>query len=349
MESIHIRDLIYFDFNKAASIWSQFEGGLRERVSLAEDKTKDRTAGIRLGIPHMVEASFGTEYGNVTSVLESKILHHDLLNKIMKQLVEHRLVVKLSEELDPGVSSPEVIRAAIADKPYILAGGWGVIEDYKRISSFAGNFNDLFEFISRSSLETIKKSAEYADVQRQIDEMHQQIKTIKDVNQKSRAKTQLQLLESKIKQMMTVQLSPVEDWLVAGIQLFVNTFVPNRINFRIYPFESCPSFQVICNLKRECFVDQDLEHLLYGYGNRPNVPLAVFGLITSLPSESGYPFDPMKEFESMKLSEKVSFEKAFRNVFQAMDDLEGWMRYSRYPNVTIHPIAVSRQFQGSKE
>jgi len=349
MESMQIRDLIYFDFNKAASIWSQFEGGLRERISLTEDKTKDRTAGVKVGIPHIAEANLGIEYANITSVLESKILHHDLLNKIVKQLVEHGLVVKLSEELDPTVSSPEVIRAAIAGKPYILAGGWGVIEDYRRISSIMKNFNNLLNFISQCNLETIKKSSEYADIQRQIDEMRQQIKTIKDVNQKSKAKTQLQALESKIKQMAISQLSPVENWLIDGIQLFVDTFVPNRINFRIYPFESCPSFQIICNLKRECFVDQDLEHLLYGYGNRPNVPLAVFGLITSLPSESGHPFDPMREFESIKLSEKVSLEKAFRNIFEAMDDLEGWMRYSRYPNITIHPIAVFRQFQGLKE
>jgi hypothetical protein len=73
--------------------------------------------------------------------------------------------------------------------------------------------------------------------------------------------------------------------------------MPSRINLRIYPFPNCPSFQVLCNLKSECFLDSDLEHLLYGYGNRPNVPLAVFGLITSIPDKAKPTFDPMKEFE----------------------------------------------------
>ena len=89
----------------------------------------------------------------------------------------------------------------------------------------------------------------------------------------------------------------------------------------------------------------DLEHLVYGYGNRPNVPLTVFGLITSVPQPDESTFDPMKEFEmTVPLAERVAFEKSFRAVFGAMDGLESFVRYSRYPNVTVHPIAVYRSF-----
>jgi hypothetical protein len=92
-------------------------------------------------------------------------------------------------------------------------------------------------------------------------------------------------------------------------------------------------------------VDSDLEHLLYGYGPRPNVPLSVFGLITSLPPKNDTPFDPMKEFEGgSQLSEKEAFERGFRGVFVGMEALESMVRYSRYPNVTVHPIAVYRSF-----
>jgi len=350
MGDLAIRDLIYFDFNKAASIWSQFEGGLRERISVTEDKAKDHIAGARLGIPNIVEAKLGAEYTDSTSVMESKLPHHDLLNRIEEQLSQLGLVVNLGEQVDSTESSPETIRAIIGNKPYLLAGGWSVIEDYRRIRSITGEFNKLLKYISQCNLEAIKQSPEYAKIQRHVEEVRQQIKQIMDKNQKSNAKAQVQSLESELKQMMTPQLSSVDQWLLDGIQLWINTFMPNRINFRIYPFESCPSFQVICNLKRECFVDQDLEHLLYGYGNRPNVPMAVFGLITSIPAETGHHFDPMTEFQSNTiLSEKISFEKAFRQVFGAMDELEDWMRYSRYPNVTVHPIAVFRQFQGFKE
>jgi hypothetical protein len=114
-------------------------------------------------------------------------------------------------------------------------------------------------------------------------------------------------------------------------------FVKNRSR----AFPECTSFQVLCNLKRECFIDSDLEHLLYGYGNRPNVKLAVFGLITSIPAIGGSTFDPLREFsERTNLSPEEAFEHAFRAVFGAMDGLEAFVRYSRYPNITVHPLAV---------
>jgi hypothetical protein len=73
--------------------------------------------------------------------------------------------------------------------------------------------------------------------------------------------------------------------------------------------------------------------------------LAVFGLITSLPPEGDLPFDPMTEFtQSAELSPQEIFENAFRGVFIGMEGLESFFRYSRYPNVTIHPIAVYRSF-----
>lgn len=346
MTQSQIRDLIYFDFDKAASIWSQFEGGLRERVSVSEDTSKDESAGVSLGIPKIAEARLGLERTASQSVLESKLLHHDLLNKVEEQLTQTGLVVDLGEEVQPSETYAETIRAAIGTKPYLKAAGWSVFEDYRQILSITERFNELLDFISKCSLQAIKQTPEYLELQQQIDEARQDIKNLTDRNQKAVARSRLKALEANLEQVATPELYAIEQWLLDGLKLWINTFVPNRINFRIYPFESCPSFQVICNLKRECFVDQDLEHVLYGYGKRPNVLLAVFGLITSLPAEAGHPFNPMAEFEEMlDIPDKVAFEKAFRDVFGAMDQFEDWMRYSRYPNVTVHPIAVFREFQ----
>jgi hypothetical protein len=55
----------------------------------------------------------------------------------------------------------------------------------------------------------------------------------------------------------------------------------------------------------------------------------------------------MKEFESdTALPEHIAFEKAFRAMFGAMEGMESFVRYSRYPNVTVHPVAVYRSFSG---
>lgn len=341
-----VRDLIYFDFDKAASIWSQFSGGLRERVSDTEDKMREQKAGAKIGIPKIVEANLGAEWIQKTTTLETKVLHHDLLNHLEIRLREIRLVADLMETVDITESSPEMIRSAIAERPYVIAEGWGAIEDYQRILKVIEKFNDLTEFISTSGRETFKQTEEYKILKSQIAEIRANINREKDRNKREAAKSQVAAIEKQLENPTGDSINKVEQWLIDGIQLWTNTFMPKRINLRIFPFENCPSFQIICNLKRECFVDQDLEHLLYGYGNFPNVPLGVLGLITSIPAQTASKFDPLAEFaDETNLTDKTRFESAYRGLFTALDGLEDFVRYSRYPNVTVHPIAVYRHFK----
>ncbi len=342
-----IRDLLYLDFDKAASIWSQFEEGLLERVSVTEDVGKDRAAGTKFGLPGVAEANLGVDYLQKRSTLQSKTLHHDLLNRVETRLKADQLVTDLSDG-DLAFTSVDAIRSAIGDRPYLRAEGDSVIEDYRRILAIGEKFNEIVQFISKASQESVKKSAAYSELQDMIATEEVSAAQIGDRNQRSAKKTQLKLMRQKLDQLLTPQLSPVDGWLIDGMRHFVNTFMPSRINFRIYPFQNYPSFQVLCNLKRDCFVDSDLDHLLYGYGNRPNVPLAVFGLITSLPPQNPRSFDPLKEFrDTPGLAQTEAFEQGFRGVFAGMEALEATVRFSRYPNVTVHPIAVYRSFHSS--
>ena len=74
--------------------------------------------------------------------------------------------------------------------------------------------------------------------------------------------------------------------------------------------------------------------------------MAIFGLITSIPPQSGNTFDPLAEFEeNTSMSREMHFEKAFRGMFDAMEGMESFVKYSRYPNITVHPIAVFRPFR----
>jgi hypothetical protein len=340
-----VRDLVYLDFDKASSIWSQFEGGLRERVSITADDGKGQSMGVKFGIPKVAEATLGADYVQKRSTLETKVLHHDVLNRVDAELSGHGLVIDVSKTIDESEAEPENIRNAIGSTPYVKATGQCVIEDYPRILSICEKYNDIIKFIGKCGMQSIEQSPEYLELQSQIEDARNRIGSIKDRNQKAVEKQKLKALESTIGDMGAEQLRGVEQWLLDGIKLWINTFMPTRINFRTYPLPACPSFQVLCNLKRECFVDQDPEHLLYGYGNRPNVALTVFGLVTSIPPKEEDLFDPMTEFaDESKLDEKVVFEKAFRAIFGAMDEIEAFVRYSRYPNITVHPIAIYRSF-----
>lgn len=345
-----IRDILYFDLDKAASILSQFEWGLIDQISITQDESKNQSTGAELGIPQIAGINVEVDNQKKYSFFETKKLHHDILNRIEMQLTQAELVVDLSSSLKKDENSPDRIREVIGEKPYVKALGWSVIEDYQREMAIINHLNEIVGFINQSQMLSMKQSSEYIDLQTQIETKRQEINLIKDNNKKILEKTKLKTLESQLEKILVqaVESQGFEQWMIDGISKWIETFMPNRINFRIYPFDNVPTFQVLCNLKRDCFVDQNLEHLLYGYGNRPNVPLAVFGLITSIPPKEKKPFDPMAEFDNNN-SQDVAFEKVFRQLFTLMEGFESQVRFSRYPNITIHPIAVFREFDFSSD
>lgn len=342
---MNIRDLIYFDTEKAASIWSQTQGGLLEKISITEETTSEDKGGASLGIPNLLKLDLGISEGSKGSILETKIIHHDLLTKLESELAKLNLIIDINKTIKPDETDPQKIRETIGTKPYLQAEGWAILEDYRKISKIASRFNEITEFIKKCAIQDVCDSSEYKEIQKQIDDTKQQVNIEKDRNKKALMRQQIKEIESKLKIMQNIDLDKVDDWLLEGIQKWIEIYMPNRINFRIYPIISCPSFQVLCNLKADCFVDQDLEHLLYGYGYRPNIQLSTFGLITSIPPKGELPFDPMTEFKEENINDKLKMEEAFRNMFKAMDEMEDYVRYSRYPNVTIHPIAVFRNIK----
>lgn len=350
----NIRDLVYFDLDKAMSIWSQFEGGKLEHFSNLTEETEGINGGAEASIPSIIKINMGARTSGRNLKEELKVLHHDLLEKVEERLSKVGLLSDLAVFSPNPTSDVNEIHDFIGKSAYLKVEGKSVIEDYRRISAISEKFNELSKFISRSAIESIKKSPEYLEIKAQFEQAQSEVQAISDRNERSRQKQSLKLLEQKLENMLKSDLGVVDQWILDGMQLWIKTFMPTRINFRIYPYEDFPSFQVICNLKSDCFIDQDLQHLLYGYGHRPNVPLTVTGLITSMPPLGGYNFDPLIEFENNEQNFEIEeseeenrkvFEKAFRKVFSAMEGIEDFVRYSRYPNVTVHPIAVYRNLK----
>jgi len=350
MEATPLRDLLYFDVEKASSIYSQFEWGQLQSTSIAEEDTSGSEASASLSIPQVASASAGLDRGERRTVLQTRVIHHDLLNRLEHHLEQAGLLVDLNQALPGETSSPDDIRKPMESAPYVRATGWSVIEDYKRIGEISQRFNDLIEFVARSARQNAKKTPQYAELEASLAEQRRSTKAIKDPTKRALAKAALAKLEESIGALANVGPSKVDEWVINGMLLWISTFIPQRINFRVYPFPGCPSFQVMCNLKRGSFVDQDLEHVLYAYGVRPDIRLTVVGLVTSIPPRSGHPFDPLAEFaHEDQLSNEARFEKAFRGVFRAMEGFEVFVRYSRYPNVTVHPIAVYRNVTGNRQ
>ena len=76
-----IRDLIYFDFDKAASIFSQVEGGLIKEIQSGSENSINQKKDHKFDLK-LYKSEFGKDSSGKTSRLETKVLHHDLLFKI---------------------------------------------------------------------------------------------------------------------------------------------------------------------------------------------------------------------------------------------------------------------------
>jgi hypothetical protein len=335
-----LRDLIYFDFEKAASIFSQFERGLLQETQTGVESDHDKAQTHKIDLK-IYKPEFEKTSSEKTSQLESRILHHDLLIRIEEKLDGLGVLVDLNNEFDNSNANAELIRSKLSGASYVRAKGWVSIEDYRQIYKIINKFNELADYIGKCSL--INKK-EYKEIVEQLKIAKVEANDGKNKSARIKARN----LEDDLKKLEQIkEIIPLEKWFTDGPSLFIDTLMPERINFRVYPFESVPEFQVIANLKRECFVDGNLDNILFAYGIRPNVKLTIIGLITSIPSRDGTEFRPI--VQASPEGNKPDLSEAFQNLFVSMQGIEKLVRFSKYPNITIYPLAVYHSISDKDE
>lgn len=99
-ESSRLRDLVYFDFEKTASIFSQTEMGLLQETKSTFEDSKDERNIRKYGLAGIFTPEFGSISAEKNSILESKILHHDLLARVEAIIFNQGFAVDLNESID---------------------------------------------------------------------------------------------------------------------------------------------------------------------------------------------------------------------------------------------------------
>lgn len=84
--------------------------------------------------------------------------------------------------------------------------------------------------------------------------------------------------------------------------------------------------------------------MLRDHGAEASVPLSVFGLITPLPDPDHFAM-PWKLLGHPTREESPSFDGLLREALPKRRSVEHILSLSRFPNVTIQPIAVYRSLQ----
>lgn len=340
----NIKDLIYFDLPKSISLFSQIDQGIITQST--ENLEGGGNLNSSLGIDIKVfQAKIGSTLNDKESKTITRIPHHNLLNKLQEYIDDSKSYIDLDSLNKEGLNEEE-LHKLLQSKSFIKATGWVNIEDYDRLKKIADRFNSISQFIQECSIANSVEKEQYDALKKDLKKQRKLINNQKDRNKKTKDTLRLNKLEEDLETLLDEfnDTGKIPEYLVNGIQLFIDTFLPDRINFRFYPYESIPNFEILSNLKREHFVETDIENITFSYGSRPNLKMTVFGMITSLPEKEEDLFDPLED-ELEENEESIVFERAFRGVFRGFEGFEQFVRYSSYPRITINPLAVYREFE----
>jgi hypothetical protein len=279
-----IKDLIYFDIEKSRSIISQLKGGLISEISRAFEDESEITSGVGFDLKLISGKTGGTEKERVVKT-EKIELYHELLNEIEGQLQEKSFLTDINKSIYKGDGSFNGLMDRVPSMTYIKANGWGQFEDFERFKKILSNFNDIQRLIFEAQ---ITKSPEIVELREQLKSARSEAKKIKDKNSKSKEVIRLQAIEKKIDKVL-IDNTPIrlfDEDFIAKVKTFLDTFSPNRLNFRLLPLDHFHEFQILANLKEKYIIDGNFESIIYTYGSRPNIKLTIFGVITSCPRVS---------------------------------------------------------------
>ncbi|MDE2638373.1 MAG: hypothetical protein OXI30_18545 [Chloroflexota bacterium] len=123
---------------------------------------------------------------------------------------------------------------------------------------------------------------------------------------------------------------------------------PGRNHLAIQPFEDFTEFKVYSNLKVECFVDPDVDNVIFHYGSKPNISLTVFGLCTSRPSGKPRSESLFAQGASQSGAKGAAeIAAGIQQMFSLIAPLEQVGQLAHYPSIVVYPVAVYRTIADS--
>ena len=338
-----IRDFIYFDTEKAMSLLSQFEWGKTNKTQIENSETREGSGEVSAGYVPFV--GIKGQISNLDGVrhIQEMSMHHDLYNRLEKYLLNSDLLCEIPDPLDISeVLSSQAVRNRI-NKPYVKVEGFCEIDDFQRLinqSSKIGEYFEVFKYF-------VDNSKDIKEWEKDKYEKRKEIKKIEDPQKKAILERAIQEIDEKINEKTKV----TNDDLIKNVgQLsdFLRLGMENVMLIRIYPYESLNNFCIVSNLRRNLLSDNEIEHLLYGYGALPNVKLSAMGLITSIPPQpSEEQFNPLSDINKQISDPSYKLQSGIRGLIPLFEQIENLFRYDGYPNILIQPIAIFRDFSFS--
>lgn len=333
-----LRDLLYFDVNKAASILSQLEGGLLT----SSQETSASASTIRKGLTgdlKFVKGERETSEEDSATESKSRVLHHATLNRLESLLEASGEIFRCSHG-QMAQETPSALRDMLLSRPFVTISAPCIMQDYNELDRILSHFNDLSGFINRSTRHSLEQTEEFKALQSQIAQLREASKAPRiGTQERAIAKDHLKHVEQTLDSMIgsLTQSESLPDWFIAGIRLFLDSFMRGRIELRLQPLTAHPEFEIVASLRRDSFIDASAADVLHSYGSRPGPAFTAFGFVTSGRDDA--------EQRAQRKSAVGDVAGAFDTMFAALDALEDAIATVHPPSVALFPVAVFRDLR----
>lgn len=343
---MNLYDYIYVNLDKVISLYSQLTGGVVEIRETQSEK------GASLDNKRNYDFKvFKHDAGGTTQEKEQDKTtikpHHALLQELEAELSSSGYLLDLDNYNGNKTLKDPELRDMLKNVLCVKCTGRIVIEDYERIKKIGQDFPEVVKLINRSHADSLKETPEFQAIEEQIKELEN---TSGDRNKKSKAKIKAKELRTQLDDLLSssTAVNIVPQWILDGLKTWIDAFLPNITNIRVYPFDDQIDEHIFGHLEASNFSISDPTAFHFTYGSFPTEEFTMLGIITSIPPDEEEIFSPLKEFEKDELEDYESIESAFRGMFRGFDGIEAMVRTCRYPRVLVHPILVYRQTSPNK-
>ena len=341
--SMNLYDYLYVDLEKVISLYSQLTGGVVELIETQLEKGSGSEHKGSLDLKLFKYGAGGTKEEKEQDKRTVKP-HHALLQELERELSSFGCLLDLDELEDEKTLKDHEVRISIKKALCVKCTGRIVIEDYERIKNIGQAFPEVVEFFNNSYFEG---NHEYQEIKAEITKLED---SEGNRNQKSAAKRKAKELREQLDKIIaTSPLGGVPQWILDGLVTWIDTFLPNITNIRVYPFPDQHDEHLFGHLDASNFTISDPTAFHFTYGSFPTEEFTMIGIITSVPLDEEEGFNPLQEFEKEELNDKETLENAFRGLFEGFEGLEAMIRTCRYPRILVHPILVYRETSSCKD
>lgn len=339
---MNLYDYLYVDLEKVISLYSQLTGGVVELRETQSEKGSTSEHKKNLDFKVFKYDAGGTEQEREQDKITIKP-HHALLQELEKKLSSSGYLLDLEELKDGETLKNRKVRSSLKKVLCVKCKGKIVIEDYERMKSIGQAFPEIVKLINKSNVEA---DPEYQRIEAEITRL-QSVKGNK--SERSAAKRKAKELEEKLNEIVeTSPLDGVSQWVLDGMKTWIDTFLPNITNIRVYPFPDQPDEHLFGHLDASNFTISDSTAFHFTYGSFPTEEFTMLGIVTSVPLDEEEIFNPLQEFDKEELEDSESIESGFRGMFKGFEGFEAFIRTCRYPRVLVHPILVYRETSSHK-